>query len=154
MPYLVLRGVPVLLQKGDERHQNAGRAVAALQTVRLPKRLLDRMKLIRAGRQTFHGGDAMSIRLDRKDQTRARRLAIEQDRTCAADPVLAAHVCTRQPQLMAQEVAEQEAWLHVTGVIFFVDSNSDRYGLCHSGFASPARCTAIRRAFFVKTFAR
>ena len=44
MPDLLLGRVGILLEEGDEGQQNSGGAIAALQAMRLPEGLLDRMK--------------------------------------------------------------------------------------------------------------
>ena len=53
----------------------------------------------------------MSVGLHREHQAGAHRLAVEEDRAGAADAVLAADVRAGQAELVAQEVAQQQARL-------------------------------------------
>jgi hypothetical protein len=59
-------GIPV--KESLSRHQETGRADAALQGCVFKKTLLKRMKLRRTG-QPFDRGDALPIYLDGEDQT-------------------------------------------------------------------------------------
>ena len=102
----------VLLEERADRHQDARRAEAALQPVLLVKRLLNRMQALGIGRQALDGGDLSPVDLDRHEQARPHRLAVEQDGAGAADAVLAAHVRPRQAQSRAQEIAEEEPRRH------------------------------------------
>ena len=45
MADFILRGIRVLLQEWDESHQDPGRAITALQTVRFPEGLLQGVKV-------------------------------------------------------------------------------------------------------------
>ncbi len=109
VPDFVLRGVRVLLQKWHKRHQNARRAVSTLESMRLPERLLNGVQFIRVWRQPFDSGDLMTVRLDREQEAGTRRLTIEQNGAGAADPVFTTDMCSREPQFMAQKIAEEQA---------------------------------------------
>src|SRR3712207_7999989 len=61
MAHLILRRVGVLLEEGAHRHQDAGRAVAALQPVRVAEGLLKRRE---GGVASAAGGDRKSTRLN------------------------------------------------------------------------------------------
>ena len=65
----ILRGIRVLLQEWDESHQDAGRAITALQTVRFLEGLLQGVKVLSIRAKAFDGGDDMTFRLDREHQT-------------------------------------------------------------------------------------
>ena len=92
MADLVVAWIGVLLQERDERHQDTRRAVAALQAVRFPEGLLQRMQPVPIHSEAFDRGDAVVVRLDCEHETGACGLAVEQDRAGATYPVLAADV--------------------------------------------------------------
>src|SRR5438128_11051456 len=96
----------MLVQIGQECHQNAGGAEAALKTVRFPEGLLNRVHLIGCA-EALHRLNIVSIGLYRQHDARAHRRAIEQESTCAAYPMLAADMCSRQFKLMPDEIREQ-----------------------------------------------
>src|SRR5207245_6440669 len=85
-------------------------AVAALQAVLLPERLLERVQLRRRP-QCLDGGDLGAGNLNGEGEAGARSLAIDQDGTHPADPVFAAHMRPGQPEVVPDEVAEQAAQL-------------------------------------------
>lgn len=53
----------------------------------------------------------MPVRLHREEEARAHRRAVKQHGASPAYAMLAPNVRARQPQIMAQEVAQQEAWV-------------------------------------------
>jgi hypothetical protein len=61
--------------------------------------------------QRFDRQDVVSVRLHGEHQAGADRLSIEQDRARAAYAMLTADVCAGQAKLVAQEIAQQQAWL-------------------------------------------
>src|SRR5580658_11093967 len=86
---LLLAGVGV---DGEERgglHDKPRRAETALEAVRIPHRLLQRAQPAVSG-QPLDRRDLAACGLDRQDQARAHRPAVEDDRAGTADPVLAA----------------------------------------------------------------
>ena len=108
-------------QERHQGHQEAGRAEAALQAVRLPERLLQRVELAGPRRQPLDRRQLAAVGLHGEHQAGAHRLAVEQDRAGAAHAVLAADVGAGQAQLVAQEVGEQQARLDLALVGRAVD---------------------------------
>jgi hypothetical protein len=96
-----------------------------LQAVLVPKRRLKRIQFSGWAGEVFNGLDFVSIRLNRKHDAGARRLAVEQDRTGAAYPVLASHVRTRQTEILPDKVAEQKPRLHLPPASEAVDDDID-----------------------------
>ena len=90
------------------------------------KRLLQWMPAaFRLFRQSFHGGDFLSIGLHREHQAGAHRLTVEQHGAGAAHAVLAADVRAGQFQMMSQEITEQQAGFHCTVVVLPVNAEAD-----------------------------
>ena len=67
----------------------------------------------------------MAVGLDGEHDARARRLAVEQNRAGAAHAVLAADVRAGQPEILADEIAEQQARLDLALVASAVDGDAD-----------------------------
>src|SRR5919198_3417841 len=134
----------VVPQKRDRRHQEARRAETALEAMRLPERLLDRVQAIGSRRQAFHRADRGPVRLRSQHQAGPRRLAVDQDRAGATYAVLTADVRAGQAQLVTQEVAEQQARLDAATVLLSIDTDHDRDPLRHGAPYPPAG--ARRRA--------
>ena len=95
-----------LREEVGRRDQDARRAEAALQRVMTAEGLLQRPP-----RQALDRAQLAAVHLHGEHQARAHRDAVELDRARAADPVLAADVRAGQAELVAQEVAQQEARL-------------------------------------------
>src|SRR5687767_7822418 len=108
---LLVRGMGALAQEARERHEKARRAEAALQAVMLAKRLLQRIQRVAIG-EPFHRLDVAAVHLRGKEQTRANRRAIQDDRAGAAHAVLAAQMRPGQLEIVAQEVGERLAHFH------------------------------------------
>src|SRR5688500_3396078 len=111
MSYFVLSRIWVLLQKWNKSHQNSGSAISALQAMRFPEGLLNRVKTPldppkMGGSQTFYSRDLMPICLHGEHQTGTRRFAIEQNRASAADSMLTTDMCAGKSQLMTQKITE------------------------------------------------
>src|SRR5437879_11463166 len=118
----------VVAQERDERHEDAGGAEAALQRVCLAEGALQRVELVRAARrEALDRRERCAVRLHRKHQTGAHRLAVEQHGAGAAHAVLAADVGAGEPQVLAQEVAQEEPRLDVAPVLDPVDGHVDRH---------------------------
>jgi len=115
----------VLLEERHEGEKKARGAEATLQRVRLAKRLLQRMQLARLGGEPLDRGELAAVKLHRKEQAGAHRVTIEQHGAGAADAVLAADVGTGEPELVAQEVAQQQARLDAALVQPAVDPDLD-----------------------------
>ena len=74
------------------------------------RRLQDR-EPVRRWRQSLHGANIATLGLHRECQAGTCRYAVNGDRARAANPVLAADMCARRANLMAQRVGEQHAGL-------------------------------------------
>src|SRR5262249_55666084 len=133
---LAVAGRRVRAQEIERRHQHAGRAEAALQPVMLAKRLLQRMELSVA-HQALHRSELGAVGLDGEHDARARGLAVEQDRTRAADPVLATDMRAGEPQILADEVDQQLARLASPLVSDAVDLQSNGHHVSHARLRSP-----------------
>jgi hypothetical protein len=119
-----LGGLGALCKKWDQRHQEARCAEAALQGVRVSERLLQRMQRVWTRRQTFDGYQVVAVGLDCEHEARANGLPIKQDGARAAHAVLTTHVRAAQAQLVAKEVAQQEAWFDLPLVGCAIDGDS------------------------------
>src|SRR5438094_2860725 len=125
---LRIAGGCVVAQERDERHEDARSAEAALQRVRLAESGLQRVELVRAARrEALDGRQLSAVRLHRQHQAGAHRLAVEQHGAGAAHAVLAADVGAGEPQVLAQEVAQEEPRLDVAPVLDPVDGHVDRH---------------------------
>src|SRR5258705_5450563 len=87
----------------DGTEQEAGRAVPALERVRIAEGLLYRVQLPPA-REAFDGRDRSTLGLGREHEARFHRLAVEEDSTGAAHALLASNVGAVELELVAQEV--------------------------------------------------
>ena len=77
----------------------------------LPKAVLQGVQIVRAGVQTLDGRHLPAIRLHGEEQAGADGFTVEEYGAGAADAVLAADVRARQAQVVAQEIAQQQARL-------------------------------------------
>src|SRR5438128_2571303 len=75
----------VAREKIAERHENAGRAEAALQGVMVLKRLLQLVQLAVVAGERLHGLHVAALGLHRQRQTGAHRGAVDLHRAAAAD---------------------------------------------------------------------
>src|SRR2546425_2787079 len=129
----------VVAEQGHGGDQHARGAEAALQPVRIPERLLDRVKQLTIG-EALDGGDAGPVSLNGQHQARARRLLVDENGARAAHAVLAAHVGAGQTQLVSEKVAQQQARLDVALVGEPIDLEVDRLApLRHAGSCPRAR---------------
>src|SRR5436305_325183 len=78
----------MLREKRAGAHDDAGRAVAALEPVLGPEGLLDRMQPL-SGRDALDGRDLPAVDLNRQHETGANRRAVEEHGAGAAHAVLA-----------------------------------------------------------------
>src|SRR4051794_20329811 len=99
---LIVRGAATG-EKIVRRHQDPGRAEAALERVVALESVLQRREHRLTGKR-LDRFDARSVGLDREDAAGAHRYAVESQRARTADPVLAADVGTREPEAVADEV--------------------------------------------------
>src|SRR5205807_8837735 len=108
----LLRRARIFGQQRYGAHDKAGCTEAALERVAFPKCLLHRVHysvLLEA----LDRLDLRVARLHRQQDARTHRLAVQQDGACAAHAVLAAEVCTRKAEVLAQRVGEGFARLYV-----------------------------------------
>jgi hypothetical protein len=122
----------LLGQRGGQRHEDPGRAEAALHGVVLDELPLERRQVLGVRRQPLHRRDASAIRLRRKHQARAHGLAVHEHGARAAHAVLAAEVRSRELELAAQQISEREARLDRRRSLLSVDVHADRSPLAHA----------------------
>ena len=101
------------------------------QAVVLVERLLQRMQLVRGGRDALDGEQIVAVGLHRQHQAGARRAAVDQDGAGAADAVLAAEMRAGQPELVADEIGERPADLDLFLVALAVHGQRDFPLLAH-----------------------
>src|SRR5262249_41862367 len=124
VPDLLLAWVRRLPQQADRRHDEARRAVAALQTVLSVERLLHGMeRAIR--RKPLDCRDLVPVGLDAEQRARLDRLAVQQDRPCTARGRAATNIRPRQSEPLAQDVDQQLARLELQRVLAAVDRDRD-----------------------------
>src|ERR671911_66369 len=111
-PYLLLRRVRVLLQEADGGHDHAWRAVAALETVRLVKRLLHGMPHT-VLRDAPYCGDLVPVSLHRKDRARLDRLPVDVDRAGPATCRVAPGVHAPDPKVLPEMMEQQQPRFHL-----------------------------------------
>jgi hypothetical protein len=153
-PYLGTARFSLQFQKILRRHQHARRAIATLQGVAFPKRVLQIGYFTAVG-QTFYRLHGAAMRLHRKHQASANDLAVHPNRARAAHAMFAADVCTGQAKLDAEKVAQKQARFDVAFVetAVHLDANShpiegfliDGHGLLwHRGGSHRSRTAELR----------
>src|SRR5262249_32961115 len=133
VPDLGLARVRRLAQQSDRRHDEAWRAVTALQPMLVFERLLHGMQRA-VRREPFDRRDLLAVSLDAQDGARLHRLAVDEHRARAARRRVAADVRSRQPESFAQDVHEELTRLEVEIVLDPVDRHRDA---CHHVLLSP-----------------
>src|SRR6478672_6385194 len=121
---LGLGGVRVLAEQPGRLHDHARGAEAALEPVLVPERLLQRVERGAVG-HPLDGLDLVPVGLDREDGAGLRALAVEVDGARAAVAGVAPDVGAGQPEVVAQEVDEQEPRFDVGLVGLAVDGDRD-----------------------------
>ena len=109
---LVVGGLGLLLEESVAGHQHAGRAEAALQPVLLKEALLQRMELAVLF-EAFDGHDLAAVGLHGEDRARLDGAAVHDDRAGAAVARVAPDVGAGEPQVLAEEVDQQQPRLDV-----------------------------------------
>src|SRR5215813_2072834 len=123
------------------RRDHAGRTEAALESMVLAEARLQRREALIV-RQTFDRDDFAAVGLDRQHETAAHSLAVDQHRAGTANPVLAADMRTRQPQMMAQAIGERQARLDHNLDLATVDLEASLHGVCSTAILR-ARSTMV-----------
>src|SRR5262249_8007575 len=108
---VVLGRLRVIAKERGQRHQDAGRAKATLQAVRLTKGALQWIARAVRGGQALDRLNLMAVRLDGQHQARAGWLAVDEDRARAAHAVLAADMGAGQREILSNEITEEQARL-------------------------------------------
>src|SRR6188508_1956444 len=124
--------VGVLGEEPGRLHDHPRRAEAALQAVLIPERLLERMKGRLAG-HPLDGLELTAIGLDSEHRARLRARAVDVDGARAAVARVAPDVRPGQPEVIAQEMDEEEARLDIRLVRLTVDGHRDVLGSHRSG---------------------
>src|SRR6516165_12770696 len=97
----------------------------------LAERLLQRIKAAICPDKPLDRSDLGAARLNRKHRTRLHRFAVHIHRTSATMAGVAADMRTGDPELLAQQVDQQQAWLSEEFDIAVVDRKFDvRFGHC------------------------
>ncbi len=136
---------------GDEvvgGHEHPGRARAALGAAAGEERRLERRERA-GGPEALDRLDAPSLGLARRDEARARLLAVDPDRAGAAVAGVAADLGARQPEVLAQDVDETPAPVGVDLDGAAVDGQSHPRrgaGRRHAATSASARRTIVRTA--------
>src|SRR5512134_4080518 len=121
---LLVGGIGVVLQQPRRRHDHARRAEAALKSVALRERALDRVELPLL-RHALDRHDARPVRLRREHGARFHRPAVNVHGAAAALAGIAADVRAGELELVAQEIHEQRAVLDRLCVILAVYLDGD-----------------------------
>ena len=151
-----LAGIRIRLQQLHGAKDHSRSTVAALQSMTLPETLLHRVKRSAAIRSTvalatavfpcrgkpFNGGDHAAARLHGEHRARLDRPAIEQDCAGSANGGLAADVCARQAQSLAEVMDQQQPRLDFVVIRLPIDLQLNLDG-------HKAPILGIRRAFAV-----
>src|SRR5262249_53393851 len=112
----------------DERgqgHDDAWRAKAALERMRVPERLLNEMQSAVCRGHALDRDDAAAIGLDCQHQAGADRLAVYDHRTRAAHAMLAGEMRARAAGINAQEIAEGQSRLDPQADLLAIDHDID-----------------------------
>src|SRR3990172_3783648 len=132
---LILRRFRVALKEVDRREDDARGAETALEPMVRLERLLDRVEAT-ALREPPDRRDRAPVGLDREHRAGLHRLPIQEDRAGATVTRVAAHVRTREPQVVSEEVDEEDPWLHGSGVLRAVHVDRDHVSAVPSRWGS------------------
>ncbi len=145
VPDLLFGRLGILLQQRNGRHDHSGRAVAALQSVFLPKGILHRMQLFTL-RQPFDGCHLSAVRLDRQAGAGLEGAAFHVHRAGSALAGVATDVGARQTEFFAKKMDQEDPRLHLAFVSRPVHRNRDFHAFLRSAFA-PTDPTEIEPCF-------
>src|SRR5215467_11060577 len=121
---LVFGRVRVLLQEVGSGHDEARRAVPALQAVLVPEGLLDGVQLAIFG-HAFDGREVPAVRLDGEHRAALHRFAVDVDRAGAALARVAADVRACETDDVSQVVHEQKPGFDLVLVPAAIDGDGD-----------------------------
>src|SRR4029077_11645140 len=121
---LVVGRARVLRQQIRRGHDHPRRAVAALQAVLVPERLLQRMELAVLG-HAFDRGEAPALGLDREHRAALHGLAVDEDGAGPALAGVASDVGAREAGDVPYVMHEQEPGLDFILVPAAVDGSGD-----------------------------
>jgi hypothetical protein len=105
-------------------HQHAGSTKTAVDSVVIEERFLQRMKLLPLS-QTLNRENFLAVNLWDENKAGIHRLSIHQNSAGTAFAYLAAPLCTRQSQLVAQKVEKRHVRTNIKLVPLAVDRCSD-----------------------------
>ncbi len=135
-------GVWLTFQQRARRQDHAGGTEAALDRTGLDEGLLQRIQstrappaLLRVLADRFDRRQRVPTGLDGQQHARAHRLAVQQDRACAALAALAAVLGAKQPERLAQHVQQGDVGRNVE----FNRMTVEYEGGKHQAPTSPAR---------------
>src|SRR3954453_21177843 len=117
---LLVRQFGIGLQRVYRKHQEAGRAEAALERMMGDEGLLHGVQFVAVG-ETFDRSDALALRLDREHQAGSYRIIVEDHRARAADAVLATDMRPGQPAFVADDIGERFSRLDPDRMVMPVD---------------------------------
>ena len=136
LPDLVGRRVRVVVEQPAGGQHHARRAEPALQAVALGEALLHRVQLGPVG-QTLHGAHPAAVGHRRQHRARLDRRLVQPHHAGPAVGGVAAPVRAGQPQLVAQEVDQQQPGFDLAGVAGAVDRHGDLHVRRRPGPAAP-----------------
>ena len=116
-------GVGVLVEEPGGLHDHPRGAEAALEAVLVPERLLERVEVGAVG-HPLDGLELAAVGLDGEHRARLGALAIDVDGARAAVAGVAADVRAGQPEVVAQEMDEEQARLDIGLVRLAVDGDA------------------------------
>ncbi len=109
---------------------------------------LDGVEMVGIGSQAFDGENVVAVGLDREEQARTHRLAVEEDGAGPAHAMLTPHVGAGEAQVVADKVAEEQSRLDLALVGDAVDADGDGDSLAHAVTSWPAAraraCVRVR----------
>ena len=131
----------MLFEKFGHIHQNAGRAVTALQRMMVVERFLQLAHLAVLS-QAFDGQYFVTVGLDSEHQTTLHRFAVDLNGARPAYPfVSTANVGAGQPGDLTDEIHQQHAQRNIFLVGFAVDRNRDSF--MHDRYPPFARANEV-----------
>lgn len=121
----------------DQCHDDAGRAVSALQAMMLGQRHLNGVELFTRFGDAFDRFHRVPIGLRGQEQTGANGCSVEQHRAGATDAVLAADMRARQANLMPQHVRQMRPRFNGDVVFRAIDAHRDGVAIRHAFYFQP-----------------